>query len=202
MEEYKGIYIAEILPEINAVRFNVPVSSNPDSTMLFMGEMTGNAAEKDIRRVQIRETIRSHFEKEKEFFNQGLRIKVLSLFFIDEVAKYRDTDEDGNETLGEYGKVFEEEYINVMNEFIDISPDSYYQKVLMPTTKEVNTCHEGYFSRDKKGKLTNSKGDSEEDVSTYDLNGYHKSAVLKTPIKKVNYDTIHKRIQRTGNFIV
>ncbi|MBQ1971814.1 MAG: DEAD/DEAH box helicase family protein [Treponema sp.] len=169
LEEYKGIYIAEILPEINAVRFNVPVSSNPDSTMLFMGEMTGNAAEKDIRRVQIRETIRSHFEKEKEFFNQGLRIKVLSLFFIDEVAKYRDTDEDGNETLGEYGKVFEEEYINVMNEFIDISPDSYYQKVLMPTTKEVNTCHEGYFSRDKKGKLTNSKGDSEEDVSTYDL---------------------------------
>ncbi|MBQ5876498.1 MAG: restriction endonuclease subunit R, partial [Treponema sp.] len=64
---------------------------------------------------------------------------------------------------------FEEEYINVMNEFIDISPDSYYQKILMPTTKEVNTCHEGYFSRDKKGKLTNSKGDSEEDVSTYDL---------------------------------
>ena len=165
LEEYKGIYIAEILPEINAV----PVSSNPDSTMLFMGEMTGNAAEKDIRRVQIRETIRSHFEKEKEFFNQGLRIKVLSLFFIDEVAKYRDTDEDGNETLGEYGKVFEEEYINVMNEFIDISPDSYYQKILMPTTKEVNTCHEGYFSRDKKGKLTNSKGDTEEDVSTYDL---------------------------------
>ena len=169
LEEYKGIYIAEILPEINAVRFNVSVSSNADPTMLFMGQVTGNVAEKDIRRVQIRETIRSHFEKEREFYEQGLKIKVLSLFFIDEVAKYRATEEDGSEIPGEYGQMFEEEYVNVMNEFLHISPDSYYQKYLLPTAKEISSCHEGYFSRDKKGRLTNSNGESEEDVSTYDL---------------------------------
>lgn len=169
LPEYKGIYIAEILPELNAVRFNVPVSNNSDNTMMYMGEMTGNVAEKDIRRVQIRETIRSHFEKEKSFYDQGLRIKVLSLFFIDEVAKYRAYDDDGNEVPGEYGKMFEEEYKSVLNDFIDIDPDSYYQKVLLPSSKEIGPCHEGYFSRDKKGKLTNSTGESDEDITTYDL---------------------------------
>ena len=169
LPEYKGIYIAEILPEQNAVRFNVPVSSNPDPTMLLMGEVCGSADEKDVRRVQIRETIRSHLNKEKEFFDQGLRIKVLSLFFIDEVAKYRAYDEEGVEQLGEYGKIFEEEYRNVMNDFIDISPESYYQKVLVPSLQELSACHEGYFSIDKKGRAVNSSGDSDEDISTYDL---------------------------------
>ena len=66
-----------------------------------------------MRRVQIRETIISHFEKEQELFHMG--IKTLSLFFIDEVAKYRQYDEDGKELLGEYGRIFEQEYISVMN---------------------------------------------------------------------------------------
>ncbi len=169
LPEYEELYIAEIIPEQNEVRFNKPVSNNPDPTVLRIGEMTGNVAEKDIRRVQIRETIRSHFEKEKSFYDQGLRIKVLSLFFIDEVAKYRAYDDDGNEVLGEYGKMFEEEYKSVLNDFIDIDPDSYYQKVLLPSSKEIGPCHEGYFSRDKKGKLTNSTGESDEDITTYDL---------------------------------
>lgn len=169
LPEYKDIYVAEILPQENCVRFNKPVSNNSDSTVLKIGEMTGNVAEKDIRRVQIRETIRSHFEKEKGFFEQGLRIKVLSLFFIDEVAKYRAYDDDGNETLGEYGKLFEEEYRAVMDDFVDINPDSYYQKVLMPSSNLISECHEGYFSKDKKGKLTNSTGESDEDITTYDL---------------------------------
>lgn len=169
LAEYKDLFVAEINPQNNEVRFSKPVSNNADATVLKIGEMTGNVAEKDIRRVQIRETIRSHFEKEKEFFEQGLRIKVLSLFFIDEVAKYRDTDADGNEVLGEYGKMFEEEYTSVMNDFVEISPDSFYQKCLLGSIKNISAAHEGYFSRDKKGKLTDSKGDSEEEVSTYDL---------------------------------
>ena len=169
LPEYKGIYVAEINPETNSVRFNIPVSNNSDPAVLKIGEMTGEVSEKDIRRVQIRETIRSHFEKEKEFYDQGLRIKVLSLFFIDEVAKYRSYDDDGNEVLGEYGKMFEEEYKTVMNDFVDISPDSYYQKVLLPSSANIGPCHEGYFSRDKKGKLTDSTGESDEDITTYDL---------------------------------
>ena len=169
LPEYKGLYVAEILPQENLVRFNKDVSNNSDPTVLKIGEMTGNVAEKDIRRVQIRETIKSHFEKEKEFFEQGLRIKVLSLFFIDEVAKYRAYDEDGNEVVGEYGKIFEEEYRSVMNDFIDINPDSYYQKVLLPGSKDISSFHEGYFSRDKKGRLTDSTGETDADISTYDL---------------------------------
>ena len=169
LPEYKGIYIAEIEAEQKAIRFNVPVSGNPDSTVLHVGEMTGEASEKDIRRVQIRETIRSHFAREKEFFDNNKRIKVLSLFFIDEVAKYRSYDEDGNEALGEYGKIFEEEYRNVMNDFVDLEPESYYQKVLLPTAKNIAPCHEGYFSVDKKGRAIDTNGEKNEDISTYDL---------------------------------
>lgn len=73
-------------------------------------------SESNLRRVQIRETIRSHFEKEKELFAK--RIKVLSLFFIDEVAKYRKYDEDGNEINSEYGVIFEQEYTDILNEYL------------------------------------------------------------------------------------
>ena len=174
LPEYKGLYVAEILPQENEVRFNKAVSHNADPTVLKIGEMTGNVAEKDIRRVQIRETIRSHFKKEKEFYDAGLRIKVLSLFFIDEVAKYRAYDADGNESLGEYGAMFEEEYRTVMNDFVDIDPNSYYQKVLLPSASEIAKAHEGYFSIDKKGRFIDSKeskdgGASDEDITTYDL---------------------------------
>ena len=155
LPEYKGLYIAEILPQENLIRFNKTVSDNSDSTVLKVGEMTGNVAEKDIQRI----------------FNRVIIsiIKVLSLFFIDEVAKYRAYDEDGNEILGEYGEMFEQEYKTVLNDFVDINPNSYYQKVLLPSSNDIGPSHEGYFSRDKKGKLTDSTGDSDEDITTYDL---------------------------------
>lgn len=168
LTEYKDIYIAEILPNEKAVRFNIPVSNNPDPNMLYIGEMTGNVAEKDIRRVQIRETIRSHFEKERDFFEQGKKIKVLSLFFIDEVAKYRGYDEEGNELHGEYGKIFEEEYRNVLNEFVGLFPGCY-KEFLERTAQDISSVHEGYFSVDKKGRFIDSNGEKEEDISTYDL---------------------------------
>ena len=80
--------------------------------------MVCDVSEKDMRRIQIRETIISHMEKEEELFNRG--IKTLSLFFIDEVAKYRMYDEAGEELLGEYGQMFEEEYRDVVNNYITI----------------------------------------------------------------------------------
>lgn len=76
-----------------------------------------------MRRIQIRETIRSHFEKEEALFNKG--IKVLSLFFIDEVAKYRQYDENGTEVNGLYGKIFEEEYTKVVNDYITLFDTPY-----------------------------------------------------------------------------
>ena len=104
-------------------------------------------SEKDMRRIQIRETILSHFEKEEKLFNMG--IKCLSLFFIDEVAKYRQYDENGDEVLGEYGVMFEQEYLAILNEYITMF-DTPYQKYLKSTCSDVSRVHKGYFSIDKK----------------------------------------------------
>lgn len=161
LEEYKGIWIAEVDPIRSIVTF-----SNGDT--LEPGEASGNVNEDDIRRIQIRETIVSHFDKEEKLFKQG--IKCLSLFFIDEVAKYRQYDDNGNEIMSEYGKIFEEEYNAVLNERLaNFSPD--YQKYL----KEIDTSktHNGYFSIDKKGRAIDSKvkrgSEFSDDISAYDL---------------------------------
>ena len=162
MEQYKGFSISEIDPIAGTVTF-----TNGD--VIRKGDVVGDVSERDMRRVQIRETIISHFEKEEQNFNMG--IKTLSLFFIDEVAKYRQYDADGNEVLGEYGRVFEEEYIAVLNE---------YRKFLNPAYLayldgiSASDTHKGYFSIDKKtGRAVDStlKRGSEfsDDISAYDL---------------------------------
>ena len=161
LEEYKGISIAEIDPVRAVVTF-----SNGES--LSTGEASGNVNEDDIRRIQIRETISSHFDKEEKLFEQG--IKCLSLFFIDEVAKYRQYDEDGNEMLSEYGKVFEEEYTAALNERLTLFPTAY-QNYLRGI--ETSDTHRGYFSIDKKGRAVDSKkargSEFSDDISAYDL---------------------------------
>ena len=162
MEQYKdGYIISEISPERGTVTFI-------NGEVIELGTAYGDVSEMDIRRVQIRETIRSHFEKEEEMFNKG--IKVLSLFFIDEVAKYRQYDEDGNEVNGVYGKIFEEEYINVLNEYISILDTPYTKFLLKSEPAEV---HKGYFSIDKKGRkvdsTTSRNSDISDDESAYDL---------------------------------
>ena len=135
------------------------------------GEINGDISEKDMRRIQIRETILSHFEKEEKLFNMG--IKSLSLFFIDEVAKYRQYDENGNEILGEYGRMFEEEYKNILNEYITVL-DTPYQKYLRTVCSDVSAAHKGYFSIDKKtGHSIDSQlkrgSEFSDDISAYDL---------------------------------
>ena len=116
MEQYKGFVVSEIDPITGVVTF-----TNGDT--IRKGDVTGDVSENDMRRVQIHETILSHFEKEQELFKLG--IKTLSLFFIDEVAKYRQYDEDGNELLGEYGKIFEQEYLSVLNEHRTLFDPAY-----------------------------------------------------------------------------
>ena len=161
LEEYKGISIADIDPIRATVTF-----SNGNS--LAAGEASGNVNEDDIRRIQIRETINSHFDKEEKLFEQG--IKCLSLFFIDEVAKYRQYDDDGEEILGEYGHIFEEEYIATLNERLTLFPTSYQAYLRGIETTET---HRGYFSIDKKGHAVNSTvkrgSDDSDDISAYDL---------------------------------
>ena len=164
MEQYKGFTISEIDPFRGAVTFT-------NGEVIYTGDVVGDVSEKDMRRIQIRETILSHFEKEEKLFNLG--IKTLSLFFIDEVAKYRQYDENGDEVLGEYGKMFEEEYISVLNQFTSII-DSPYQKYLKEQCSDVSAVHKGYFSIDKKtGRSIDSQlkrgSEFSDDISAYDL---------------------------------
>ena len=163
MEQYKGYTISEIDPLNGTVTFT-------NGEVIKGGDIVGDISEKDMRRIQIRETILSHFEKEEKLFNMG--IKCLSLFFIDEVAKYRQYDENGEELLGEYGQMFEQEYISVLNEKITVL-DTPYQRYLKSMCSDVSAVHKGYFSIDKKGHAIDSKlkrgSEFSDDISAYDL---------------------------------
>lgn len=169
LEAYRdGFTVAEIVPDMDGslgyVRFL-------NGLILRKGEVYGDSAERDMRRVQIRETIKSHLEKEEALFSR--RIKCLSLFFIDEVAKYRQYDEDGGEVLGEYGRIFEEEYARAVEEYLNgrLALNAAYREYL--SSIDVHATHKGYFSIDKKGRSIDSavKRGSEEsdDESAYDL---------------------------------
>lgn len=176
MEQYKGYTVSEIDPLSGTVTFT-------NGEVIRTGDVTGDVSEKDMRRIQIRETILSHFEKEEKLFNMG--IKCLSLFFIDEVAKYRQYDENGDEVLGEYGKMFEQEYLSVLNDYITLL-DTPYQKYLKSTCSDVSTVHKGYFSIDKKtGRNIDSKlkrgSEFSDDISAYDL-------ILKNKERLLSFD--------------
>ena len=176
MEQYKdGYIISEIDPTRGTATFL-------NSDVLSTGNVVGDVSENDMRRIQIRETILSHFEKEEKLFNKG--IKTLSLFFIDEVAKYRQYDEDGNELLGEYGRIFEEEYTDILNDYLTLE-DNEYQKYLRSMCNDASIVHKGYFSIDKKGHAIDSaiKRGSEfsDDMSAYDL-------ILKNKERLLSFD--------------
>ena len=165
MEQYKKDYfISSIDPFRNSITLG-------NGTTLYAGDAVGDVSEDDIRRIQIRETIASHFDKEEELFNKG--IKTLSLFFIDEVAKYRQYDENGEVSLGEYGKVFEEEYQGELDRRLTLFTDTPYQKYLREMCSDVHRVHNGYFSIDKKGHFVDSKlergSDETNDISAFDL---------------------------------
>lgn len=163
MEQYKENYT---ISEIDPVRGRVTFVNGEG---LFAGEVVGDISEKDMRRIQIRETILSHFEKEEKLFQ--MEIKTLSLFFIDEVAKYRIYNETGEEQLGEYGQMFEEEYMSLLNEYTKLM-DTPYQRYLKNIN--ISDTHKGYFSIDKKtGRSIDSKlkrgSEFSDDISAYDL---------------------------------
>lgn len=161
LEQYKGYHINDIDPINRRVTFT-------NGIKIETGEVLGDVNEKDIRRIQIRETILSHLEKEQELYKRG--IKTLSLFFIDKVENYRKYDESGNELNSEYGQMFEEEYLNAINEYKKDSSGPY-KKYL--ESIDVTNTHTGYFSIDKKGRKIDSKikrgSDISDDESAYDL---------------------------------
>lgn len=166
LDQYKGFVVSEIDARTDFVEFT-------NGHRLDAGDATGDVTEETIRRIQIRETIKAHFEKEQKLLNQG--IKVLSLFFIDEVAKYRDYSQADEQ--GEYARIFEEEYETLRQELLsELSIENHeYRKYLEEI--EVGKTHNGYFSIDKKSKrLTDpsfkTRGEEaglSDDVDAYDL---------------------------------
>lgn len=143
------------------------------------GEVVGDSSADDIRRIQIRETIMSHLEKERELYKKG--IKVLSLFFIDEVAKYKDYE--AKDQKGIYTKIFEEEYTRAIDRFFEQLPfdeDVDYRRFL--ERDDPARIHAGYFSVDKKGHAIDSnvkRSESESnDVNAYDLIMKNKERLL------------------------
>lgn len=167
MEEYKDGYVVKAIDgRDNSVTFL-------NGIKIYAGDVIGSVNEEQLRRIQIRETILSHFEREHALFHKG--IKVLSLFFIDEVAHYRQYDAAGEAFNGEFVDIFEEEYRNILETQDVAGGDSDYQAYLDAIA--VEKTHAGYFSVDKKGnkekmvdsKIHNKKEQTSEDVSAYDL---------------------------------
>ncbi|MGK5095161.1 hypothetical protein WDW89_24520 [Deltaproteobacteria bacterium TL4] len=185
MEQYKGFVIADIDATKDTVTFT-------NGVILEAGEATGDVNESTLRRIQIREAIRAHFEKEQALFPLG--IKVLSLFFIDEVAKYRRYD-GGVEQPGEYAKMFEEEYNAALNELallLDIPYRTYLEGIKAEKT------HNGYFSIDKKSNrlvdpTVGARSTEADDVDAYDLILKDKESLLSFPTAKDNEETRRKK---------
>ena len=166
LEQYRGYDIAEINPGNAAYPTGYVTFTN--GVTIRKGEIIGDSNALHMQRVQIRETIKAHFEKERQLFNKG--IKCLSLFFIDEVAKYRKYDENGEPVKGVFQTIFEEEYARLVNEEFHIFDEEYneYLRRFYPYQ-----THRGYFSIDKKGKMVDTKtkrgSDVSEEASDYDL---------------------------------
>lgn len=173
LNEYDGYTISEINAYNNTITFL-------NGETLRKGEVVGDVSEKTIQQVQIRETIKSHFEKERALFQQG--IKTLSLFFIDEVANYKSYDENGEEQKGFLWEVFEKEYNQYLNENLSLFEDDY-QKYLRRFSAD--QIHNGYFSIDKKGRSINSatgrNGDTSDDIDAYTL-------ILKNKERLLSFD--------------
>lgn len=196
-EQYKDRYVvAEIDAREQSLTFT-------NGIKIYVGQALGQIDETLMRTIQIRETIRAHLEKERVLFNQGL--KVLSLFFIDEVAKYRQYDDQGNRIDGEYAQIFAEQYNQIVEDMIGLNIDNdpyidYLRNI------DVDRTHNGYFSVDKKSQQMidpkTKKFDDEElggkvsltdDIDAYDLILKDKETLLSFPQPNDSEETRHKK---------
>jgi len=178
LEEYRnGFVVKDIDGRYDSVEFL-------NGIKIYAGDVIGKVDEDQLRRIQIRETILSHIQRERQLFYKG--IKVLSLFFIDEVANYREYDAAGQSANGKYARMFEEEYKDVINNMQLRMGEDDYLKYLesIPAAK----THAGYFSVDGKGKMINSKVGRKEttsdDVSAYELIMKNKELLLDRDPKR------------------
>lgn len=149
---------------------------------LHEGDAVGSVNEDYIRRIQIRETIRTHLERERQLFSQ--HIKVLSLFFIDHVDSYRLYE--GEDSKGKFAKMFEEEYTRVLSEMLPSFTDEAYLRYLSDPRNAASKVHQGYFSMDKKGKAVESKerqGENEERAFDLIMKDKERLLSLSEPVR-------------------
>ena len=183
LEEYKnGFVVKAIDGRDDSLEFL-------NGVKLYAGDVVGKVSEEQLRRIQIRETILSHIERERQLFYKG--IKVLSLFFIDEVAHYKQYDAAGQPHNGIFAEMFEEEYNDILSTMQLGIGENEYLKYLKSIKAE--DTHAGYFSVDKKGHMTDSKlGNKKErtsdDKDAYDLIMKNKELLLdrdpqKSPVR-------------------
>ncbi|PVH27337.1 type III restriction-modification system endonuclease [Pararhodobacter oceanensis] len=177
LEVYRGFTVSNIDARDDTVHF-----TNGD--VLHAGEASGDVTERDIRRIQIRETIAAHIDREQVLFARG--VKVLSLFFIDEVVKYRDYDQDDDK--GEYARVFEEEYTQAVADLLSELPleSVEYRKHL----EGIDVCktHRGYFSIDKKGRMTDPKAAARGELAGQSTEPSDYDLILKDKERLLSFD--------------
>ena len=179
LDEYQNGFVVKFIDgRDNSVEFL-------NGIKIYAGDVIGKVSGDQLRRIQIRETILSHIERERQLFHKG--IKVLSLFFIDEVSKYKQYDEAGNPCNGIYADMFEEEYEDIVSSLQREFDDEDYLRYL--DSISAHETHAGYFSIDKKGKLTDSKlSDKKEktsdDIDAYDLIMRNKELLLDRDPKR------------------
>ena len=178
MEEYRNNFVVKSIDgRDDSVEFL-------NGIKIYAGDVIGKVSEEQLRRIQIRETILSHIERERQLYCKG--IKVLSLFFIDEVAHYKQYDAAGNPSNGIFADMFEEEYRDIVENLqMSIGEDAYFHYL---NSISAESTHAGYFSIDKKGKMVNSKVGRKEtttdDVDAYDLIMKNKELLLDRDPKR------------------
>ena len=173
LDQYKGFVVSDINANDGTLSFT-------NGTVLTVGDATGDVNETVLRRLQIREAVAAHFEKEQQLFAKG--IKVLSLFFIDEVAKYR-MYEGSEEKQGEYAALFEEEYNARLNEILTLDDNAYNRYLRGIST---GRTHEGYFSIDKKSKHLVNPGMKKENAESDDVDAY--DLILKRKAQLLSFE--------------
>ena len=179
LDEYKNGFVVKFIDgRDDSVEFI-------NGIKIYAGDVIGKVTEEQLRRIQIRETILTHIQRERQLFHKG--IKVLSLFFIDEVDHYKRYDDAGQPYNGIFADVFEEEYQDVISSMQRELGDDDFVKYLesIPAAR----THAGYFSIDKKGRMTNSKfSDKKEhtsdDIDAYDLIMKNKELLLDRDPKR------------------
>ena len=177
----RELYEGFIIDEINCEKGKEYITFTSNEIIIQKGEAYGDIDHDELKRVQIRKTIEEHLNKELKLTRKG--IKVLSLFFIDRVANYRDYDSEGNPIKGKYAVMFEEEYKKFIRKskyntlFMDVDIDTIAEEV-----------HDGYFATDKKKDskgnsiYKETKGNTAADEDAYSL-------IMKDKERLLSFDT-------------